>query len=216
MKQRALALMEQIRILESDEFVNSYIHCAVFHLPDQILRCPIDVNDASGASIEHIHQPVKRAFMYVVHLSTLIIKQTMHRHGTNRHHRDVSRKHKRTRTRAAQALVTCYSSVQVKNPSIRAIIRRCAQRRLKRIGQEGRKPAKLVKLESQFKPSEIFVSSADTVPVGEPVHSEKTSDAAASAQRSSARAPMNAQERRQFKKDATERMKKLKKQRSKK
>ena len=66
-KRCAFALMEEIRILESDELVNYYIHCAYFHLPDQILRCPIDVNDASGASIEHIHQPVKRAFMFVIH-----------------------------------------------------------------------------------------------------------------------------------------------------
>ena len=64
-KHSAFALMERIRLVESDEFVNYYIHCAFFHLPDQILRCPIDVNDASGASIEHIHQPVKRAFLYV-------------------------------------------------------------------------------------------------------------------------------------------------------
>ena len=64
-KNSAFSLMEEIRTLESDELVNYYLHCAYFHLPDQILRCPIDVNDASGASIEHIHQPVKRAFMFV-------------------------------------------------------------------------------------------------------------------------------------------------------
>ena len=139
----------------------------------------------------------------------------MCRHGTNRHHKDISRKGKRTCTRAAQALVSCYSRVQVKNPSIRAIIRRCANRRLKRIGQEGRKSAKLVKLESQFKPSEPIVPREESVSMGEQTNTVTGSDTAASAKESSARAPMNAKERRQFKLAASERMKQLKKQRSK-
>ena len=76
-KRCAYALMQEIRTVESDEFVNYYIHCAFFHLPDQILRCPIDVNDASGGSIEHIHQPVKRSFMSVSLISFLFYVRTI-------------------------------------------------------------------------------------------------------------------------------------------
>ena len=140
------------------------------------------------------------------------------RHGTNRHHANFTRKGTRTSTRCAQALATWYSSVQVKNPSVRAILQRCAARRLKRIGQEGRISAKLIKLESKFKLAE-FTSTEDAARVDAvgnvDVNSGNKTKGKANANKGSVRAqvPMNKKERKAFKKAANDRMKQLQKER---
>ena len=123
---------------------------------------------------------------------------------------------KRTSTRSAQALVSCYSSVQLKNPTVRAILQRCANRRLKRIGQEGRKSAKLVKLESEFRNNPIFpnASAASPVQSGTDTSPIAVPEPKANAKRAVARdqVPLNAKQRREFKKGANQRMKQLQKQ----
>ena len=142
------------------------------------------------------------------------------RHRSNRHYNGVTRKGRSTSTRSAQALVSWYSSVQVKNPSIRRILQRCATRRLRRIGQEGRISAKLVKLESEFVLSENHSTERDLPSANAEVDINKSSNTTmkTKAIEDSARAqlPMNSKARKEFKKKATNRMKELQKQRSKK
>lgn len=60
-KKTAEALLDTFVSFEAKESVNYHLHSAFHHLPDQILRCPIDIDDASGCCIEHAHQGVKRA-----------------------------------------------------------------------------------------------------------------------------------------------------------
>ena len=46
-----------------NEFVNYYLHCAIHHLPEQIRRCVVDVFDASGCALEHLHKDVKKTLL---------------------------------------------------------------------------------------------------------------------------------------------------------
>ena len=131
----------------------------------------------------------------------------------------MSRNGKRTSTRAAQALVTCYSSVQVKNPTVRAILQRCSNRRLRRIGQEGRKSAKLIKLESEFKSPHLLPKASSPSPAQSDTEiSRCVPEPKANAKTAAARdqVPLNAKQRKEFKKGANERMKALQKERKKK
>ena len=145
---------------------------------------------------------------------------TFARHSSNRHVKTITVKGKRTSTRSAQALISCYCSVQVKNPTIRSILHRCAQRRLKRIGQEGRKSAKLIKLESQHILPIIVEAEVSE-------HTPKTSEPSGKASavggkggkrnRGASRGdqvPMNAKARKEFNKVANKRMQEPRKKRA--
>ena len=62
-KKCAENLLDKFTLLECDEVVNYYLHCAFHHLPDVIEMCPIEIDDASGCCIEHAHQPIKQALL---------------------------------------------------------------------------------------------------------------------------------------------------------
>ena len=62
-KKCAENLLDKFTLLECDEVVNYYLHCAFHHLPDVIEVCPIEIDDASGCCIEHAHQPIKQALL---------------------------------------------------------------------------------------------------------------------------------------------------------
>jgi hypothetical protein len=104
----------------------------------------------------------------------------------------------------------------VKNPSVRAILQRCAARRLKRLGHEGRISAKLVKLESEFKLPEITSTedAARSNAVGtNDTNSGKKNKRKLKADEGSVRAqvPMNKKARKAFKQAANDRIKQLQK-----
>ena len=56
----ARGLRSELTAFRGNEFVNYYLHCAIAHLPEQIRMCPVDIFDASGCAIEHLHIDVKR------------------------------------------------------------------------------------------------------------------------------------------------------------
>jgi hypothetical protein len=56
-------LRSELTQFRGNEFVNYYLHCAIAHLPDQIRNCPVDIFDASGCAIEHLHIEVKRSLL---------------------------------------------------------------------------------------------------------------------------------------------------------
>ena len=56
----ARGLRSELTAFRGNEFVNCYLHCAIAHLPEQIRMCPVDIFDASGCAIEHLHIDVKR------------------------------------------------------------------------------------------------------------------------------------------------------------
>ena len=56
-------LLDKMAVLECDEVVNYYLHCAYHHLADNAVDCPIEIDDASGCAIEHAHQPIKSALL---------------------------------------------------------------------------------------------------------------------------------------------------------
>ena len=62
-RQAAFAIRDALKAFHGNEFVNYYLHCAMHHLPDQILQCPVDVFDASGCALEHLHKDVKRTLL---------------------------------------------------------------------------------------------------------------------------------------------------------
>ena len=59
----AKGLRDALKVFQGNEFVNYYLHCAIHHLPDQIRECPVDVFDASGCALEHLHKDVKRTLL---------------------------------------------------------------------------------------------------------------------------------------------------------
>ena len=59
----ARLLRTELTAFRGNEIVNYYLHCAIAHLPDQIRNCPVDVFDASGCAIEHLHVDVKRTLL---------------------------------------------------------------------------------------------------------------------------------------------------------
>ena len=134
------------------------------------------------------------------------------RHRSNRHYNGVTRMGRSTSTRSAQALVSWYSSVQVKNPSIRRILQRCATRRLRRIGQEGRISAKLVKLESEFVLSDNHSTERDLPSANAEGNINTTMKTKSNEGSARAQVPMNSKARKEFKKKATYIMKELQKQ----
>jgi hypothetical protein len=56
-------IRDALKNFQGNEFVNYYLHCAMHHLPEQIRECPIDVFDASGCALEHLHKDVKRTLL---------------------------------------------------------------------------------------------------------------------------------------------------------
>ena len=63
MKAAVLQIRDSLKAFQGNEFVNYYLHCAIHHLPDQIRDCPVDVFDASGCALEHLHKDVKRTLL---------------------------------------------------------------------------------------------------------------------------------------------------------
>ena len=59
----ALSIRNSLTQFQGNEFVNYYLHCAISHLPEQIRDCPVDVFDASGCALEHLHKDVKRTLL---------------------------------------------------------------------------------------------------------------------------------------------------------
>ena len=59
----AKGIRDALKCLQGNEFVNYYLHCAIHHLPDQIRECAVDVFDASGCALEHMHKDVKRTLL---------------------------------------------------------------------------------------------------------------------------------------------------------
>ena len=59
----ARGLRSELTSFRGNEFVNYYLHCAIAHLPDQIRKCPVDIFDASGCAIEHLHINVKKTLL---------------------------------------------------------------------------------------------------------------------------------------------------------
>ena len=59
----AQEIRDALKSCHGNEFVNYYLHCAICHLPDQIRDCPVDVFDASGCALEHLHKDVKRTLL---------------------------------------------------------------------------------------------------------------------------------------------------------
>ena len=62
-KSAALLIRDSLKEFQGNEFVNYYLHCAIHHLPNQIRDCPVDVFDASGCALEHLHKDVKRTLL---------------------------------------------------------------------------------------------------------------------------------------------------------
>ena len=62
-RQAAVAIRDALKTFHGNEFVNYYLHCAIHHLPAQIIQCPVDVFDASGCALEHLHKDVKRTLL---------------------------------------------------------------------------------------------------------------------------------------------------------
>ena len=62
-EKQAKAIRNALTEFRGDEFVNYYLHCAMFHLPTQIRQCPVDVFDASGYALEHLHKDVKKTLL---------------------------------------------------------------------------------------------------------------------------------------------------------
>ena len=56
-------LRSELTKIRGNDFVNYYLHCAIAHLPDQLRNCPVDIFDASGCAIEHLHIEVKRSLL---------------------------------------------------------------------------------------------------------------------------------------------------------
>ena len=56
-------IRDALKNFQGNEFVNYYLHCAIHHLPEQIRECPVDVFDASGCTLEHLHKDVKRTLL---------------------------------------------------------------------------------------------------------------------------------------------------------
>ena len=62
-RQKANSIAQAFKSMKGDDFISYYLHAAVAHLPTQILECPVDVFDASGCAIEHLHKGVKHSFL---------------------------------------------------------------------------------------------------------------------------------------------------------
>ena len=59
----AVSIRNSLKEFQGNEFVNYYLHCAIAHLPEQIRESPVDVFDASGCALEHLHKDVKRTLL---------------------------------------------------------------------------------------------------------------------------------------------------------
>ena len=59
----AVDIRSCLRDFKGNEFVNYYLHCAIAHLPEQIRNCAVDVFDASGCALEHLHKDVKKTLL---------------------------------------------------------------------------------------------------------------------------------------------------------
>ena len=59
----AVGLKAAFKELKGDDFTNYYLHAATDHLPDQIRECYIDVFEASGCAIEHLHKDIKQCLL---------------------------------------------------------------------------------------------------------------------------------------------------------
>jgi hypothetical protein len=59
----AVDIRNSLRDFKGNEFVNYYLHCAIAHLPDQIRGSVVDVFDASGCALEHLHKDVKKSLL---------------------------------------------------------------------------------------------------------------------------------------------------------
>ena len=62
-EKKARAIRDALTDFRGNEFVNYYLHCAIHHLPAQIRLCPVDVFDASGCALEHLHKDVKKTLL---------------------------------------------------------------------------------------------------------------------------------------------------------
>ena len=62
-RQAAKDIRDALKASHGNEIVNYYLHCAICHLPDQIRECAVDVFDASGCALEHLHKDVKRTLL---------------------------------------------------------------------------------------------------------------------------------------------------------
>ena len=83
------------------------------------------------------------------------------RRNSNRHKKAFAKSGKKTTTRTVHALTRVHGPRITKNPVILKLVRRSAERRLKRLRVEGRKPMKYIKREDPCQQVDVGINVAD-------------------------------------------------------